>query len=395
MTDRRLVDLEEIWRLPALLEGLAGEARSIANSLANLEHSEAAAIHDLASRADDSAWFVLNKAAAALPDIPSGSGAFQTLPSEAGVIESAPTLEALIESSKGRVWDELWFVVAELNRYSRMGAHAGRVLDGLLSDYNTLVQLVGMNLVHFEVDRSVPIGSRSSRAGYRAGVWLGPANAEHVLVMIPGMNTTTAGWLEHNVPDAERLLAEATNLAKRHGPGELAVVPLLTYAAPQSFLEAVMGRSWKDGSQETAGVLASLPLEGRHVTGWGHSYGAAVLGATSAISAAFDDLIMVGGAGTGTETLAELGVGSDHLYVATNWNDPIRLVPNDYHGVSPESLPHVPVPTKPATDFDYWKAILSVPWFLIDGLPDHNYLEDDTALRAFAAIAIGLDELTD
>lgn len=395
MTEFRLVDLEEIRRLPALLEGLAAEAGSIAEGLVDIAHSEMAAVDRIASWAGDSAGFVTGKAAAALPAGSSGFEASQSLPGDTGAFRSAPTLDELIESSKSRVWDELWLVVAELNRCSELGVNEGRLFDGLLSDYNTLVRLIGTNLVYFAVDRSVPIGSRSGRAGYRAGVWLGPVSAEHVLVMIPGMNTTTAGWLDHNLADAERLLAEATALAEHNALGKVAVVPLLSYAAPQSFLEAVLSRRWKEGSRETAGVLASLPLEGRHVTGWGHSYGAAVLGAASARSAAFDDLIMVGGAGTGTETLAELGVGSDHLYVATNWNDPIRLVPNDYHGVSPASLPHVPVPTEPATDFDPWKAILSVPWFLIDGLPDHNYLEDNIALRAFAAIAVGLDELAD
>ena len=75
-----------------------------------------------------------------------------------------------------------------------------------------------------------------------------------------------------------------------------------------------------------------------------------------------------------------------------NWNDPIRLVPNDYHGVNPAALPHTPVPTSPATDFDPWKAIVGLPWFLLDGLPDHDYLDDPVAMRAFAAISVGLDD---
>lgn len=391
----RFIDLETIRHLSLLLERLAGQARSIAASLATLDDLQSVVLHRLASWADHSAGFVSTKAAAARPGPSWGAGKQPSRYGVLGAIQSATEIEALNETSKARVWDEVWLVVAELNRFSAMGRHSGPVFDGLLQDYNTLVRLLGTNLVYFDVDPSVPIGSRSSRAGYRAGVWIGPADADHVLVMIPGMNTTTAGWLDDNLPDAERLHEQAAELAEDRGAGEVAVVPLLSYAPPQSFLDAALGHFWKEGSKETAGVLESLPLEGRHVTGWGHSYGAAVLGATAATGAAFDDLIMVGGAGTGTESLAELGVTEDHLFVATNWNDPIRLVPNEYHGVGPATLPHVPVPTAPATDFDPWKAMLSVPWFLIDGLPDHDYLEDETATRAFAAIAIGIDDLED
>ena len=389
-TTYRLIDFEGIAQLARLLDGFAVEAHEIATTLGQHDELQPPGLRAAEDHARESAAMVLARATAAEP-----APLWSSRKSFIGELPVGYELDALVAVNRAAVLGEIRQVVEELNRLSAMGVRSGRYREGLLADYETLVSLSGRRLVYFAVDRTISIGTRSRRAGYRAGIWIGPADAEHVLVMIPGMNTTTAGWLSDNVPDAGRLQREAATLADQHGRGGVAVVPLLSYSPPQNFLDATLGRFWKEGSAETAAVLESLPLDGRHVVGWGHSYGAAVLGATASTGGAFDDLIMAGGAGTGTETLEELGVSPDHLYVATNWNDPIRLVPNDYHGVSPATLPHIEVPTAPATGFDAWKAMLSVPWFLIDGLPDHDYLADETATRAFAAIAIGLSDLTD
>lgn len=301
----------------------------------------------------------------------------------------ATALETLVESNREAAREELSRVVVQLNRLSSLGIASGPHFEGLHRDYQTLAALIGTQLVHFSVDQTAPPGTRSSRAGYRAGIWIGPASAEHVVVMLPGMGTSTSSWLEQNVADAQRLQATAAAL----GTGEaVAVVPLLSYQPPMSLLDAPLGRFWEGGAETTADALAGLPLAGRHVVGWGHSYGAAVLGATSSATGFFDDLIMAGAAGTGTESIDELGVTADHLYVATNWNDPIRLVPNDFHGVNPETLPHVDVPTSPSMKLNPIRSILNLPWALATGLPDHSYLDDPIAMRAFAAIAIGLDD---
>jgi hypothetical protein len=395
MTGYRLIDLDSIRWLSRLINRFASEANMIATNLSSLDTGAARTIDGVAGRARESAVSMLVKAAAAEPR-PQLVASPATVAWRQGPTPTATdSLDVLIQANRARAWTELWAVVAQLNRLAALDIRAGPVFDGLRQDYDTLARLVGTNLVYFSVDSSAPIGKRSSRAGYRAGVWIGPAEAEHVLVMIPGMNTSTASWLAADVPDAEALQRMAADLAVRHDLGEVAVVPLLSYAPPQTFLDAPLGHFWRDGSGETAEVLEGLPLESRHVVGWGHSYGATVLGAASARSGVFDDLVMVGAAGTGTETLEDLGVDGDHLYVATNWNDPIRLVPNEYHGVSPLSLPHVRIPTAPEIDFDLWKVLISTPWFLLDGLPDHDYLDDQTAKQAFAAIAIGLDDITD
>lgn len=392
MTGYRLIDLDSIRRLSRVINRFASEANTIAANLISLDTGAARTIDGAAGRARESAVFMLAKAAAAEPRPQSVASPATVAGHQGPAPTAADSLEVLIQANRARAWTELWAVVAQLNRQAALGIRSGPLFDGLRQDYDTLARLVDTSLLYFAVDSSAPIGKRSSRAGYRAGVWIGPVEAEHVLVMIPGMNTSTASWLAADVPDAERLQGLAADLAARHDLGEVAVVPLLSYAPPQTFLDAPLGHFWRDGSGETAEVLEGLPLGGRHVVGWGHSYGAAVLGATSARTGAFDDLIMVGAAGTGTETLEGLRVDGDHLYVATNWNDPIRLVPNEYHGVSPLSLPHVRVPTAPEIDLNPWKALISMPWFLLDGLPDHDYLDDQTAVRAFAAIAIGLDD---
>ncbi len=387
MTAIRYVESASVRRLAARLDQCSTDLHLVARRLSGCE--EAAAVESISRAVHETARTMLRKASAADQD-----DAFTAVPVRpSGItIGSAPTLDDLIAANGRLIWDELWRVVDELNRLSTLGIGSGPTMSRLQDDYNTLALLAGMDVVHFAIDESSAPGTRSGRAGYRAGVWLGPRDADHVVFMIPGMNTTTSSWLERNVPDGLRLQETAAGLAESHGLGTVAVVPLLTYEPPRTLLDAPLAHFWREGSHETAGVIATLPLEGRHVTGWGHSYGAAVLGATSAIAAPFDDLIMVGAAGTGTESLEELGVDAGHLHVATNWNDPIRLVPNDYHGVNPAALPHTPIPTNPATDFDPWKAIVGLPWFLLDGLPDHDYLDDPVAMRAFAAISIGLDD---
>ncbi|MDH5372794.1 MAG: alpha/beta hydrolase family protein [Acidimicrobiia bacterium] len=391
MADYRLIELDSVRRISRLLEQVAAEAQTISSDLLLQHESSASTVARVARSAHLSSRHVLMKADAAEP----GGGWADRSTCLNRYSTSGDSLQSLIRSNRARALEELWLVASELNRFAGLGFKAGPLFNGLRQDYDTLTRLIGMNLVYFAVDSSAPIGTRSSRAGYRAGVWIGPADANHVLVMIPGMSTTTHSWLESNVPDAERLQDQTSRLADREGQGSVAIVPLLSYSPPRNILEAPLGRFWRDGSKETAAALASIPLDNRHVVGWGHSYGAAVLGATAAIGGVFDDLIMVGAAGTGTETLEELGVTSEHLFVATNWNDPIRLVPNDYHGVNPVTLPHTAIPTAPATDFDPWKAIFGIPWLLIDGLPDHDYLEDEIAMRAFAALTIGLDDLSD
>ena len=391
VTDYRLIELDSVRRISRLLDGLAAEAQTIASDLLLQHDSSAPTVTRVARSVHLSSRHVLMKADAAEP-----GGRWAGLPTSLNsYCTSVDSLQSLIRANRARALEELWLVASELNRFAELGFRSGPLFDGLRQDYNTLARLIAMNLVYFAVDSSAPLGTRSSRAGYRAGVWIGPAYADHVLVMIPGMSTTTHSWLESNVPDAEGLQDQAARLADLEGQGSVAIVPLLSYSPPRNILEAPLGRFWRDGSKETAAALDPIPLHDRHVVGWGHSYGAAVLGATAAIGGVFDDLIMVGAAGTGTETPEDLGVTSEHLFVATNWNDPIRLVPNDYHGVNPVSLPHTAVPTAPATDFDPWKAIFGIPWLLIDGLPDHDYLEDETAMRAFAAITIGLDDLGD
>jgi hypothetical protein len=386
MSGFRYVDSAAMRRLATGLDQCSTDLNLVARRLTGFV--EATPVGSISGYLGEAARTVLRKASAADPELVftvAPAGPFETS------ITSPPTLDRLFAANRRLIWEEIWRVVDELNRLSALDVQSGPMTSGLQHDYNALALLAGMDVVHFSIDASSAPGTRSGRAGYRAGVWIGPRDADHVVFMIPGMNTTTRSWLERNVPDGRRLQETAAELAECHGRGTVAVVPLLTYDPPQTFLDAPLAHFWRDGSRTTADVLATLPLEGRHVTGWGHSYGAVVLGATSAAGTPFDDLIMVGAAGTGTESLEELGVDADHLHVATNWNDPIRLVPNDYHGVNPAALPHTPVPTSPAIDFDPWKAVLGLPWFLLDGLPDHEYLNDPVAMRAFAAITIGLD----
>ena len=73
----------------------------------------------------------------------------------------------------------------------------------VIACYNALARMVGMDLIYFAVDRTAAVGTRADRAGYRAGVWIGPPDARHVLVMIPGMNTTTSSWLGTKFPSGE------------------------------------------------------------------------------------------------------------------------------------------------------------------------------------------------
>lgn len=258
----RLIDLDGVGELARLLNGFASDAHSVAVTMGTRGESEVASIRGAGDHARESAAMVLARAAGAGPAPFSASRH-----SFSAELPIEHELDALVAIQRAGVWGEMRQVARELNRLSAMGVGSGRYREGLLADYRTLASLSGKRLIYFAVDRTISIGTRSGRAGYRAGIWIGPADAEHVLVMIPGMKTNTAGWLADNVPDAARLQQEAATLTEQHGRGEVAVVPLLSYSPPQSFLDATLGRFWREGSTETAAVLESLPLDGRHVVG--------------------------------------------------------------------------------------------------------------------------------
>src|SRR5690606_23397149 len=63
-----------------------------------------------------------------------------------------------------------------------------------------------------------------------------------------------------------------------------------------------------------------------HITGVGHSYGSTTTGhAATDQGLDVDDIVLLGSPGPGddAEHASDLGVGSDHVFVGTNSNDPV------------------------------------------------------------------------
>jgi len=142
--------------------------------------------------------------------------------------------------------------------------------------------------------------------------------ADHVSVFTPGMNTKVVD-LPHNVSDTVSLKLRAENMMwQQYEDGQtVATVYWLDYHSPQ-WAQAAVGTDALEGGQTLAsfadGIDASRP-DGVHLTALGHSYGSVVTGVALRGTSAFDDAVVFGSPGLGTDDAHDLNVPDGHLYV--------------------------------------------------------------------------------
>jgi hypothetical protein len=146
----------------------------------------------------------------------------------------------------------------------------------------------------------------------RAVVAVGnPDTANHVAVLVPGMNTTIRDDLSRFVNSADRL----RNAANRYTRSErdVAVVAWLGYVTPIP-LTVLSDHSAHRAAPELRRTLAGLHNAPRaagrdvHLTLIGHSYGSLVAGLAVRAPSHVDDVVLMGSPGVRADTARELAV---------------------------------------------------------------------------------------
>lgn len=156
----------------------------------------------------------------------------------------------------------------------------------------------------------------------RIAEWIGPGNAEHVTVVVPGMGSGKA-----TVDSAAR--DAATMLAHAPGDGDLAVVTATVYESPDWLIDAASASSAEAGAPILVELLSGLALRGRHVTLVGHSYGSVVVGVALRGGLAAElgpdaDVVLVGSPGVGVGRAADLGVDPARVWAGLLPRDEVR-----------------------------------------------------------------------
>jgi Alpha/beta hydrolase len=156
----------------------------------------------------------------------------------------------------------------------------------------------------------------------RVAEWVGPVDADHVLVLVPGMGTDKM--------DTDAMAANAARLLGADRGGGLAVVTALVYDAPDG-IDVVLPSDAASGAGRLADLVASLSIADRHLTLVAHSYGALVLGKALASGLAAElpsrhDIVFLGAPGTGVGTAAQLGVDPKRVWAGGAVDDPVIVL---------------------------------------------------------------------
>lgn len=163
---------------------------------------------------------------------------------------------------------------------------------------------------------------------------VGPADAEHVAIYVPGTGADLASALDHglqrarNLRTAAQLADPATSVAVIYAlpfdaPDHVVWHPLSADCACNPHLAEV-------GAAELTRFVESLDLAGADVTVVGYSYGSTVVGkalADEGLSASVDRAILVGSPGVGVDRAVDLNLDEDAVFVAQSSGDVINYAP--------------------------------------------------------------------
>lgn len=167
------------------------------------------------------------------------------------------------------------------------------------------------------------LGLDSSGRNLKAIVAQGNVDtADHVGVVVPGLNTNVENTLDAYDNRASAMMRSAKNQVKN---GEtVAMVEYLGYDAPQNKLE-VLGTGYaEEGAVGLAGFLNGMDASREHGAGdahmtlFGHSYGSTTSGmaATLVNKGVVDDVVLAGSPGAGVQNVSEYHVPQGHAWVS-------------------------------------------------------------------------------
>lgn len=170
-----------------------------------------------------------------------------------------------------------------------------------------------------------------------------PDTADHTAVLVPGTDTTIA-----SMPREIGRIDATQNAALRACGGEqkVAVISWLGYDAPEippeSFAVADTGRA-EDGAapmrQFTKGLRVAEGGNHSHLTVIGHSYGTTAVGAAASGGEGLgaDDIVALASPGMIVPNADKLHISTDHVWVGTAKDDPIRYAAGLTLGRDPRS----------------------------------------------------------
>lgn len=188
----------------------------------------------------------------------------------------------------------------------------------------------------------------ASHADVRAAVAQGDVDtAQHIGVLVPGMNSNVAGNL-HEYDDVSTSIREGAE--KRSNGQSVAMVTYMNYRAPQDPIEVTKSSYADEGAKGLSGFLNGLDASREHgagdahITPIGHSYGSTTLGKalTQVNDGVVDDFVMAGSPGAGVQDVSEMHVPKGHAYVSTEpymWDVVQGAGPDSSFGKNPGTMP--------------------------------------------------------
>jgi len=161
----------------------------------------------------------------------------------------------------------------------------------------------------------------------RAAIAIGDVDhADHVAVVVPGLNQDVTHDMGRIVGNADRLNKTMLRISAASGDGPTATIAWLGYRTPD-FGNVASDNRAETGAEHLRGDLAGLDAwrattagsgQGTpvHLTLVGHSYGSLTSGIAMRDAAPVDDLVIIGSPGVGVNNAAALhGVPAGHVYV--------------------------------------------------------------------------------
>jgi hypothetical protein len=184
----------------------------------------------------------------------------------------------------------------------------------------------------------------------RAAVGIGPVDdAEHVALLVPGLNTKVTSGLSGLVSNAQRLHTTANRLtAEVAGDAQVATIAWLGYETPtlstvafpdHAEAGAVHLDATLEGLEAARQAVPAAPggngREPLHLTLIGHSYGSLTTGLTLQEATPVDDAIFLGSPGVGAGHVSELRVPDGHVFVGEARRDAVADF--NHFGIDPSS----------------------------------------------------------
>jgi hypothetical protein len=233
--------------------------------------------------------------------------------------------------------------------------------------------------------------------GHLAAIAIGDVDtADHVAVVVPGLEQDVAEDMDAVVYNADRLAGTADSWLQRLAPGEtFAAVAWLGYDTP-SFATVASSREAIRGAAALRSTLRGLdvartavptprgaPSGELHLTVVGHSYGSLATGIALREPTGADDAVLIGSPGVDAQTAADLAVPVGHVFVGEATGDTVADLAWFGRDPSDSRFDAVPLPVDGGVDPETGKS-------MTESRGHSEYFETGSeSVRNMALVAVG------